>query len=176
MKYICTVLVVIFVSFYTVSAFSMPYCSADSECGGYGWNSSKNAFACGKGRCECDDGTRYDCFEPCADDSTCDTHIGSWTSTGSGNTERIQTKFCEPNYTSGVCDSYWGYLYRCVRGYYGNPTSSNQNACVRCPAINGIYGTTVAADTTSISGCYIPSGTELSDTTGKYEFSQNCYY
>ena len=58
MKHIRIVLMSIFAQFYTVSAFSIPYCSADSECGAYGWNSSKHAFACGKeGRCECDDGT-----------------------------------------------------------------------------------------------------------------------
>ena len=65
--------------------------------------------------------------------------------------------------------------YRCAVGYYGNPTSGS-SGCSRCPSSGGTYGTTASAGSTSITSCYIPSGTSFSDSTGSGRYTGNCYY
>ena len=54
--------------------------------------------------------------------------------------------------------------------------------CTRCPDINGVYGTTpsnvcpaILGDSgTTIDTCYIPSGVDIDDNTGTYEFTGDC--
>lgn len=75
--------------------------------------------------------------------------------------------------TTGSC--------KCEKGYYGSPAYNLLNGgctgtCTRCPASGGVYGTTASSGATSITECYIPTGTSLSDTTGTYQFTGNCYY
>lgn len=64
--------------------------------------------------------------------------------------------------------------YRCAAGYYGSSTNGT-SGCTRCPSSGGIYGTS-AAGSTAITSCYIPSGTSMSDSTGTYTYTDNCYY
>ena len=82
----------------------------------------------------------------------------------------------------------------CVAGYYGNPRSlDDQSACalctkgyycdgtngrVQCPydTVTKTYGTTSGAGAKSASECYIPSGTDFSDTKGDGHYSSDCKY
>ncbi len=61
----------------------------------------------------------------------------------------------------------------CLAGYYKSGTSGLN--CRLCPSFNGVAG---ASDigATSITDCYIASGTILSDTTGTYTYTRDCYY
>lgn len=78
------------------------------------------------------------------------------------------------------------YTCKCEQGYYGTPshdfgleigdTGSCSGTCTRCPASGGVYGTTAAAGATSITECYIPSGTTFSDDTGSGTYTNACYY
>lgn len=61
--------------------------------------------------------------------------------------------------------------YRCSAGYYGSSTNGT-TGCTACP--NG--GTSVAGSNTSITSCYLPTGTKFSDTSGSGEYTENCYY
>ncbi len=61
--------------------------------------------------------------------------------------------------------------YRCAAGYYGSSTNGT-TGCTACP--NG--GTSVAGSNTSITSCYLPTGTKFSDTSGSGEYTENCYY
>lgn len=69
----------------------------------------------------------------------------------------------------GIGDLEYSYAYKgcfCVNGKYGTLT------CDACPA----GGTSSLGNNTSITNCYIPAGTSGTDTTGKWEYAQNCYY
>lgn len=64
--------------------------------------------------------------------------------------------------------------YRCAAGYYGS-TSNGVSGCTKCTAL----GTTAANSSAGSSlqtSCYIPSRTNISDTSGVYQFTSNCYY
>lgn len=90
--------------------------------------------------------------------------------------------------------------YKCARGYYGTATSASAG-CTACPANatcaggNGSTFTCKAnyykngstcqpcpnsgkstAGSTSITSCYLPSGTTFSDSTGSGTYSDKCYY
>lgn len=104
---------------------------------------------------------------------------------------------CNPSGTScSACTT-----YRCNSGYYGTALSASRG-CTRCPTNatcaggnnstfvcnTGYYkngsecakcpssGTTSGNGATTITQCYIPSGTKGSDSTGQYEYIGNCYY
>lgn len=70
-----------------------------------------------------------------------------------------------------------GCQYSCMPGYYMTyDATAAKNICVRCPSINGVYGTTVDHNINGITSCYIPTGTSLSDDTGTFEFTSQCNY
>lgn len=104
---------------------------------------------------------------------------GSITSTTNGV---ISTRTCTTNVSynsltntvSAMC-SCGTATYKCAVGYYGSPKNAS-SGCTRCPASGGVYGTTAAAGATSITKCYLPSGTAFSDTAGSGEYTGNCYY
>ncbi|MDR2413139.1 MAG: hypothetical protein LBD50_02920 [Rickettsiales bacterium] len=58
-------------------------------------------------------------------------------------------------------------------GYYKNEYGSNAYTCTICPNNPPATG---AAGSTSIINCYIPANSLLSDATGSYLFSSNCFY
>lgn len=67
--------------------------------------------------------------------------------------------------------------YQCNNGYYGTPTNlSSKPTCTRCPALNGIYGTSVAGSNATQNDCYIPKNTTSSDASGSYTITGTCYY
>lgn len=53
--------------------------------------------------------------------------------------------------------------YRCNAGYYGDGTT-----CTSCATATGNANATSAKGTTLITGCYVPSGTNGSDTIGSW--------
>ena len=119
----------------------------------------------------------------------------SWTSSNTGyESAYICDKTCTRVYS-----------HQCAAGYYGTATSAsagctkcpsnasctggnnstfvcnqgyykNGSKCERCPASGGVYGTTASAGSTSITSCYLPSGTSFSDSTGSGTYTGNCYY
>ena len=64
--------------------------------------------------------------------------------------------------------------YRCAAGYYGTPTSLS-DGCYRCPSSGVVYGTS-AAGSTEITSCYMPSETSMTDDSGTFQFTSDCYY
>ncbi|MCM1294590.1 MAG: hypothetical protein NC311_03445 [Muribaculaceae bacterium] len=57
----------------------------------------------------------------------------------------------------------------CAKGTYLNALKT---LCLDCP--NG--GTTVVRGSISITDCYLPSGTTVTDSTGTYTVQGDCYY
>lgn len=86
----------------------------------------------------------------------------NWTNVSGQN---YQVRCNDSNSISPTCE------YRCKIGYYGTGTS-----CTVCPPYGGVYGTTTAPGTTARTGCYLPTGTAFSDTTGSGTYTGNCYY
>ena len=110
--------------------------------------------------CDTDIRTYYNCECP----SECKTT--SWSSHSTGYEKKTT---CDTS-TCSVTTS-----YRCAVGYYGGSTNG-ASGCARCPASGGVYGTTASAGSTSITSCYLPSGTSFSDSTGSGTYTGNCYY
>lgn len=98
-------------------------------------------------------------------------------------TNNVQT--CERylwNASTNKCST--STVYRCVTGYYGNPTTAS-SGCSKCPLWTGVfgnsgfnatvYGTTSGPGTTGVTGCYVPTGTYY-DATGTFKLTDNCQY
>ena len=86
------------------------------------------------------------------------------------------TRYCDCS--SGTAKCITNTKYRCAAGFYGS-SSNGTSGCSQCKPFatySGNYAATSAAGSTSITNCYIPSGTSPSDPTGKYQFTQNCYW
>ncbi len=93
-------------------------------------------------------------------------YYGTATSSSAGCTA------CPSNAT---CAGGNGSTFVCAKGYYKDGTS-----CSPCPSSDGIAGTTASTGATSITSCYLPSGSTraFSDTNGSgtETISSNCYY
>ena len=75
-----------------------------------------------------------------------------------------------------VCKNGCGtYEYRCAAGYYGKPTNDT-SGCTKCPSSGNVAGQSVAGSNKAITSCYIPANTSLSDSTGTYQYTSDCYY
>ena len=107
-------------------------------------------------------------------------------------------KLCPDNLVDDNCMFYGNLKHSelcCATGYYINKELiSNTGSgiftlsyydvtCNRCPRINNIYGTTktnicpvITGEGSSITYCYIPEGTNIIDTSGRYQFTQDCHY
>jgi len=77
----------------------------------------------------------------------------------------------------------------CNAGYYMSGTtckpgsvgtyksvSGSQTSCSACPSSGGTAGTTKSQGSTAITQCYIPAGASFSDSTGTYDYADDCYY
>lgn len=100
------------------------------------------------------------------------TSDSSYTDAGTGYQKKINRN-C--NCSSGTATCTTTTVYQCAVGYYGSSTNGT-SGCTRCPSSGGTYGTTDAAGSKSITNCYIPSGTEFSDTSGIGNYTGKCYY
>lgn len=94
-----------------------------------------------------------------------------------------------------VCDAiegcYTAFAYGCNKGYYGRynltaVATASGTTCTRCPSIansdSQIYGTTANTpneqnfNNIKITECYIPNNTQITDLTGTFIYTQNCFY
>ena len=114
-------------------------------------------------------------------------------------TTRSMTSTCSNCHVTPLCKT-TSMTYKCASGYYGTATSAFAG-CTKCPTNatcaggngstyvcnSGTYKTssgcascpwpgTSAAGSTSISSCYIRSGTLGSDDSGSYKYTADCYY
>lgn len=62
----------------------------------------------------------------------------------------------------------------CKAGYYGTPTQVN-SGCSQCPKLGNVTGTTDGIGATSVTECYVTSGT-FCDATGCGTCNGNAYY
>ena len=99
-----------------------------------------------------------------------DCESSDWAASGTEGYEVSIDAICQVR--TGFCDK--TYSYRCASGYYGS-SLDGVSGCTRCPSSGGIYGSS-AAGSTEITACYIPANTQLSDTTGTFIYSDDCYY
>lgn len=94
----------------------------------------------------------------------------SWVAHSTGY-ERRTRRYCS---TATQCTSVT--QYRCAAGYYGRSLSGS-TGCTPCPE-NGVSvppdGDLVGF--TAVTDCFIPSGTEITDSTGTYTYTNDCYY
>lgn len=109
----------------------------------------------------------YVCKKDCVSCTNCTTT--GWVAAGAGY-QKSTVGDCQ-------CDGTCKYTtnYQCAVGYYGRSTNGT-TGCTRCPSSGGVYGTTANAGSTSITSCYIPANTAMTDGTGEYVFTSNCYY
>lgn len=108
-------------------------------------------------------------------DGTCDNCLStSWTAADTGYQSRTKAT-C--NTTTCKCST--SREYRCAAGYYGSPPAIQQigslTGCTRCPASGVRFGNSAVGSTT-ITSCYLATGTGISDTTGTFTYTSNCYY
>lgn len=108
----------------------------------------------------------YTCQENCTGCTNCVSDT-TWSAAGVGYQSKT-TRTC-------VCNTCIETVsYQCAPGYYGTPTT-NTNGCTRCPSQDNAVGTTVAGSK-AITTCNIPANTQLSEITGSYTFTSDCYY
>lgn len=70
----------------------------------------------------------------------------------------------------GSCLSY-SLSYRCANSYYGAPRNTT-SGCTPCPE----PGISYTPDNKTITMCFVSPKETLSDETGTYSFTTNCYY
>lgn len=126
------------------------------------------------------DGYVYLCETPDYPDQICnycsfDT-FSPWEPIGSNRVRRHQLDYNKNPGSNWRCDMTASYTYYgCDAGYYTyNPSANAGLTCKPCPS----FGTTTGLSelgNTSITGCYLPSGT-YTDETGTFTVSGRCYY
>ena len=65
--------------------------------------------------------------------------------------------------------------YSCAKGYYGI-AGTTASGCTRCPSLDSASATTPSYGSSATTSCYIPSGIDITDNSGTYTFTTNCYY
>lgn len=87
------------------------------------------------------------------------------------------TNYYKTGKTQCTCDR--KYTTQCKEYYYGNKTdATSEGTCTRCPAIPYAddIGHTSTDGASDVTGCYVPPTVPISDVTGIYKFTENCYY
>ncbi|MDR1360968.1 MAG: hypothetical protein LBJ18_01505 [Rickettsiales bacterium] len=76
------------------------------------------------------------------------------------------------NRSGGACKNSSCAGYACASGYYGQPVASN-SGCTACPTpgTSKIYPNNILN-----TQCYVMSSTNNSETSGTYQFTNDCYY
>lgn len=137
---------------------SMPY----DGCRLYGGEDSNNNFYCV-------DAAGYDVDICMMCQCNNNQSTSSWTTIGSNRASRsVYTKSA----SGYVCTSTSSTQYGCATNFYTTATSPSASmTCSACPS----SGKSAIGNTT-ITGCYIPANTDLTDTSGTYKYTSNCYY
>lgn len=117
----------------------------------------------------CEDNDRHAvvCAKPC--DSSC-VDDPSW-SNDTGAVEVFFARYCK--YKNKVCvtEDY----YRCLPNYFGTPTENEDN-CISCSIATNNSNSKADAGAESITECYLPANKTLTDNSGKYTYTEDCYY
>lgn len=93
----------------------------------------------------------------------------SWTTIGSNRASRSVYTTSYSNYT---CTSTSSTQYGCAANYYTTATTPSASmTCSACPSSGKS-----SIGNTAITGCYIPANTTLTDTSGSYKYTSDCYY
>ena len=107
----------------------------------------------------------YDlCHTDAAPGNMCPTD--AWVSAGYG----AETS----NGSFNACGACLTTKFRCTAGFYGVPIAPS-GRCIACPTLDNASARSNSG-TTSISGCFIPTSETLTDDTGTYKFTTDCYY
>jgi len=107
------------------------------------------------------------CEKSCAPCTNCLSDT-TWSSAGIGYEKRtLATCNC------GTCKKTTS--YRCAANYYGSSTNGT-SGCTSCASGTGNSAARSPAGTPSITDCYLPGGTTVSDDSGEYKFSDKCNY
>ena len=166
----------------------------------YGISTGLNCCSMGMCPITCGASTTYD--SRCTNTTFC-TSCKTSTRTANGvttTTTRSMTSTCSSSCHVTPSCNITSTTYKCASGYYGTATSAFAG-CTKCPnnatcaggngstfvCNSGTYKSlgscikcpspgTSAAGSTSVSSCYIPSGTTGSDDSGSYKYTANCYY
>lgn len=151
-------------------------CEKVSSCGdGYIYASqhaiTPGNIACGIGAvCYINNTEQFECCQY-------DTQYSAWTEYASEGYAQRYVQYCNTSGSWVSATTNTNYVRRgCLPGYYGTYVKGlNKPTCTQCPSSGGVYGTS-AAGSTAITECYIPSNTSITDSTGTYEFTDNCDY
>ncbi|MDE6478555.1 MAG: hypothetical protein K2L94_04910, partial [Alphaproteobacteria bacterium] len=104
-------------------------------------------------------------------------HYSAWTTYNSTNHTVQRHKYImndSSNYYN--CQTTKVVEYGCMANYYTtSSTATASTSCSACPTSDGISGRS-AAGNVAITGCYIPSGSTGSNTTGTFIYDGNSYY
>ncbi len=87
--------------------------------------------------------------------------------------EKMVNRYCECASGTPTCKE--STSYRCAKGYVGRSTNGT-SGCSPCPSSGDVRGTTASAGSISTTNCYLPSGTNFSDNTGRGTYTGDCYY
>ncbi len=100
-----------------------------------------------------------------------DQSASSWTTIGSNRASRSVYTTSNSGYK---CISTSSTQYGCVANYYTTAASPSASmTCTACPP-SGIGKSSIG--NTAITGCYIPANTALTDSSGSYTYTSDCYY
>ncbi|MBQ8294238.1 MAG: hypothetical protein IJX89_02530 [Alphaproteobacteria bacterium] len=91
----------------------------------------------------------------------------------------IATTYCNAKATYTSCNAGYylsgGNCVACEKGTYKDSVGTD-SSCSDCPSLGGVAGTTSSAGTTSRTLCFIPSDSSVSDSSGTYIFTSDCFY
>ncbi|MDE5616010.1 MAG: hypothetical protein K2I81_04235 [Alphaproteobacteria bacterium] len=122
-------------------------------------------------QCECTDEGNYETigygclngiYQKC---KSCSGSSGAWGTHSTGYEKRsVTTCSCDGTKSTRI-------EYRCAKGYFGTSTNGT-SGCSQCfpPATTSSAGKTQGTD------CYIPAGTNMSDSSGIFTCSTDTYY
>ncbi len=78
-----------------------------------------------------------------------------------------------------ICDAPSDEMIKCVSGYYGHASfyysEQSWEGCYKCPGTDATTQT-INGGRTEITDCYIPKNKTVSDSSGKYIYTNDCYY
>ena len=102
----------------------------------------------------------------------CEGMIGSAYRSYSGTSTNHNLTRC--NVSTNRCS------YVCQHNYYARMSSivGTPRSCSACPSVgnNNVKGYTTSYGANSITECYIRGNVDITDNTGTYQFTSNCYY